>query len=198
LPKEVADHLRFQVRNPRYLLRPSDTMELAFAYTPEFNQTVMVQPDGYITLKDVGDMHVQGKSVADLKTMLETAYRTILHEPVITVVLKDFEKPYFTAGGELHRPGKYELRGDTTVAEAVAMAGGFTGSAKHSQVLLFRRVSEDWVRVSQVNVKKMLKATDLREDLHLQPGDMIYVPKSNVSKIKEWLPAWRVSTPVSR
>ena len=35
----------------------TDTLELRFLLTPEFNQTVTVQPDGYITLREVGDLH---------------------------------------------------------------------------------------------------------------------------------------------
>jgi polysaccharide export outer membrane protein len=196
LPAEVASQPAFQLRHPRYQLRPTDTVELSFAFTPEFNQTVTVQPDGYVSLKDVGDLYVHGNSVPELQKMLNAAYSKLLNDPVISVVLKDFEKPYFVAGGELRNPGKYEMRGTTTVTEAVTMAGGFTGSAKHSEVLLFRRVSEGWVQVTRVDVKRMLHAKNLREDLHLRPGDMVFVPKNRVSKIKEWLPAWRVNPPM--
>ena len=41
-------------RDWRYTLQPSDTLEITFMLTPDFNQTVTVQPDGYITLRDVG------------------------------------------------------------------------------------------------------------------------------------------------
>jgi hypothetical protein len=52
-----------------------------------------------------------------------------LHNPIINVVLKDFEKPYFIAGGQVAHPGKFDLRDDTTLTEAIAIAGGFTGKA---------------------------------------------------------------------
>ena len=66
------------------------------------------------------------------------AYTGYLHDPQVAVALKDFEHPYFVAGGEVGKPGKSELRADTTVMEAgVEGAGGFTREAKHSQVLLF-------------------------------------------------------------
>ena len=59
------------------------------------------------------------------------------------------------------KPGKYDLRGDTTVSAAVAMAGGFTQDAKHSQVLLFRRVNDSWSSVTKLDVKHMLKTRNL-------------------------------------
>ena len=183
-----ADRPALQRRNPRYQLRKGDTFDLTFPFTSEFNQTVTVHPDGYITLTGLGDFYVEGKTIRELRESLQTAYARILHDPVINVVLKDFEKPYFIAGGQIGRPGKYDLRGDTTLTEAIAIAGGFTGSSKHSQVLLFRRVSNDWAEAKILNVKKMFQAGNLTEDLHLQPGDMIFVPQNAVSKIKPWIP----------
>jgi polysaccharide export outer membrane protein len=183
-----------QRRNPRYDLSKGDIFDLTFPFTPEFNQTVTVQPDGYITLTSMGDLYVAGKTVPELRELLQTAYAKILHDPVINVVLKDFEKPYFIAGGEVSHPGKFDLRDDTTLTEAIAIAGGFTESSKHSQVLLFRRVSNDWAEVKVLNVKKMFQAGNLTEDLHLQPGDMFFVPQNTISKIKKWIPYTAVTT----
>ena len=183
-----TDRPRLQQRYPRYLVRSSDVLQITFPFTPEFDQTVTVQPDGYISVRGVGDLYIEGKTVPEVIQALRTAYGKILHEPVITVELKDFEKPYFIAGGEVGRPGKYELRGDMTVTEAVAVAGGFTERSKHSQVLLFRRASEGWIEVKTLDVKKMIASRNLREDVHLRPGDMLYVPKNALSKIKPFLP----------
>jgi polysaccharide export outer membrane protein len=176
-------------RYPRYLLRASDVLQITFAISPEFDQTVAVQPDGYISLRGVGDFYIAGKSLPELTEALRKAYEQFLHEPVINVELKDFEKPYFVAGGEFGRPGKYELRGDTTVAEAVAIAGGFTDKAKHSELVLFRRVPGGWAEARRLDVKHMLASKDLSEDVHLRPGDLIYVPKNTLSKVRQFIPS---------
>ena len=107
---------------------------------------------------------------------------------MISVDPKDFEKPYFIVGGQVGKPGKFDSRGDVTLTQAIAMAGGFTDASKHSQVLLFRRVSDQWTEAKIINVKKMLNSRDLQEDPELQPGDMLYVPKNALSKIKPFLP----------
>jgi len=175
-------------RNPRYLLQKGDVMVLDFPFTPEFNSTITVQPDGYVNLRGIDDMHVEGMTTPDFQNALRTAYAKILHDPVVTVTLQTFVTPYFSAFGEVGKPGKYDLHGDTTVSQAIAVAGGFTTNAKHSSVVLFRRTSNDWVSAQKVNVKHMLKGGDLSEDLHLQPGDMLYVPKSTFSKMHEDIP----------
>ena len=178
----------FQERYPRYRIRPGDVMELSFPFTPEFNQSVTVQPDGYINLRGVGDLRVQDKTTSEVVTALNTAYRGVLREPDISVKLVEFEKPYFIVGGEVARPGKFDLRGDTTISQAVAIAGGFSDRAKSSEVVLFRRVSDNWAEVRKVNLKRMLNKQDLAEDLHLRPGDMLLVPRSPLSKIMRFIP----------
>jgi polysaccharide biosynthesis/export protein len=178
----------FGQRYPRYQLRADDVLDISFEFTPEFNQVITVQPDGYVTLRGVGEVHVTGLTVPEVTEAVRTAYGKILNNPHITLALKDFDKPYFTAGGAIGRPGKYELRGDTTVVEAITIAGGFNESAKHSQVLLFHRVSQDWMEAKVLDVKKMLNERNLSEDLHLKPGDMIFVPQSRVSKVRRFIP----------
>ena len=177
-----------QHRNRRYELHSADVLSLEFPFTPEFNQTVTIQPDGYITLRGVDNMKVEGQTLPEVTTALRTAYAKILHDPVINVELKDFEKPFFIVGGEVGHPGKFELREDTTATEAVAIAGGLRDSAKHSQVLLFHRVPGGWAQVKRLNMKKMLKEGNLDEDAYLQPGDFLYVPKNTMSKIERFIP----------
>jgi len=187
----AGDHAQItalQHRNRRYQIHSADVLELGFPFTPEFNQTVTVQPDGYITLRGVEGIRVEGQTLPEVTNSLRTAYGKVLHDPVINVELKDFEKPYFIVGGEVGKPGKFDLRGETSATEAVAIAGGLRDSAKHSQVLLFHRVPDGWVQVKKLDMKKMLKNADLNEDAYLQPGDFLYVPKNAISKIGKFLP----------
>jgi polysaccharide biosynthesis/export protein len=182
-----------QERHPRYQLRKGDTFDLDFAMTPEFNQLVAVQPDGYISLKGVGSIFVEGQTVPQLTVTLKTAYADVLHDPVIAISLKDFDKPYFIASGQVAKPGKYDLRSDLTVTEAVAIAGGFDDKSKHSQVVLFRPLPSGGFEAKLINIKKLLASRNLSEDLHLQPGDMLYVPQNTLSKVRPFLPSSSVS-----
>lgn len=174
-------------RHPLYRLQPSDVVEIDFVVAPEFNQTLSIQPDGYVMLRDAGMVEAQGLSMAEFSAAVQKAYRGYLHDPQVSVVLKDFERPYFIVGGEVGKPGKYELRSDTTVAEAVEIAGGLTQQSKHSQVVLFRRVNDDLMETRLLNLKKMLKDRSLKEDAHLRPGDLIFVPQNSISKIARFV-----------
>jgi protein involved in polysaccharide export with SLBB domain len=175
-------------RHPLYRLGKSDTVDINFTFSPDFNQSLTVQPDGFVALRGAGTLLAEGLTVPEMERAVAEAYRGFLHEPEVTVTLKDFDKPYFLASGEVARPGKYELRGDLTVSEAVAIAGGFTQQARHSQVVVFRRISAYVAESHVLDVKKMLDGRDLNEDLHLQAGDFIYVPQSRISKIRKYVP----------
>jgi polysaccharide biosynthesis/export protein len=175
-------------RHPLYRLSKSDTMDVNFTFSPDFNQTLTVMPDGFVALKGAGTLFAAGLTIPEVQQAVANAYRTVLHEPEVTVTLKDFDKPYFLASGEVARPGKYELRGDLTVNEAVAIAGGLTQQARHSQVVVFRRISAYVAESHVIDLKKMLDTRDLHEDLHLQAGDFIFVPQSRISKIRKFVP----------
>jgi len=178
---------QLQQRYPRYIIQRSDVLLLSFALTPEFNQTVTVQPDGYVNLQNAGSVHVQGLTVPEMIEALQTAYAHVLHKPIINVDLEDFQKPFFTVSGQVGKPGQYELRSDITVAEALAVAGGMAPSAK-TQVFLFHRTSEKWFAVREVNMKDILKGKNTNEDATLQPGDMIYVPEKFIANFKKYVP----------
>jgi polysaccharide export outer membrane protein len=180
---------QFNKRTPRYHIEAGDTFDLTFELSPEFNQLgVAVQPDGFVTLRSVGEVKVAGETVPELTETLRQAYSKILNNPLISVVLKEFEKPYFIADGQVSKPGKYEMHGTMTLTQAIAVAGGFQSSAKHSQVVLFRRIDDQWTEAQLINVKKMENSRNLKEDPVLHPGDMLFVPKNTLSKIDRVIP----------
>jgi polysaccharide export outer membrane protein len=175
-------------RGAPYRLRQGDVLALNFQLCPEFNQDVTVQPDGQISLRGVDAVNVEGQSLTEVTASVTRAYASIMREPVVAVALKDFEKPYFIAAGEVNRPGKYDLRSSMTITEAVAIAGGFDKDAKHSQVVLFRPVGDEHFQSRVIDVKKLLAERDLNQDLHLLPGDVLYVPSSKMSVVRPYLP----------
>jgi polysaccharide export outer membrane protein len=175
----------FSEREPRYRLQPSDSLEIHYRYSPEFDQTVTVQPDGFVALQLVGDLRLQGLTVDQAKSAILEKASQRLKDPEITLVLKEFEKPYFVVGGEVANPGKFELRGDVTAVQAIAMAGGFkTASAKHSQVILFRRVGPDLAKTEILDLKAAMSPSTTERLADLRSGDMLIVPQNRISKIE--------------
>jgi len=177
-----------QRRNPRYKVQRSDVLSISFPLSPEFDQEkITVQPDGYITMPEVGGVYVQDLTVPEVAEALKKAYGAILHDPIIDVDLVDFQKPYFLVQGQVGKPGEYELRRDTTVSEGIAMAGGFASTAR-TQVFLLHRVSPGWVEVKKLDVKDILNGKKTNEDAYLASGDMIVVPEKFITKFRKYVP----------
>ena len=177
-----------EARHPRYVLQREDVLALAFPLSPELNQTVTIQPDGYINLQNAGSIYVQGLTVPELALAVKKAYTGILHDPIVNVDLMDFQKPFFTVSGQVAKPGQYELRTDITVAEAIAIAGGMTATTAKTQVFLFHRTSQNWYEVKKVNLKDILKGKHTEEDPMMKAGDMIYVPEKFISNFRKYVP----------
>ena len=183
----TSDTPALQQRNPRYRVGRNDILTLSFPLSPELNQKVTIQPDGYINLQNAGSLYIQGMTVPEVVKAIKGAYLNILHDPIIDVDLLDFQKPFFVVSGQVTKPGQYDLRADLTVTEAIAVSGGFLPTAK-TQVLLYHRVSSGWVEVKKLNLKDILHGKNVAEDVQMQPGDMVFVPEKFITNVKKYVP----------
>jgi polysaccharide biosynthesis/export protein len=177
-----------QQRNPRYRIQRDDILVLSFSLSPELNQTVTVQPDGYVSLQSAGSLYIQGMTLPEVIDAFKKAYAKVLHDPIIDVDLKDFQKPFFVVLGQVGKPGQYDLRYDMTVTEAIAVAGGFAPTAK-TQVFLYHRSPDGgWVEAKELKLKDILHGKNVSEDTSMHPGDMIFVPEKAITKVRKYIP----------
>ncbi|HKP38082.1 MAG TPA: polysaccharide biosynthesis/export family protein [Pyrinomonadaceae bacterium] len=175
------------VTEDRYRLQPGDVVEVQFRYSPEFNQTVTVQPDGYVSLEISGDLKVAGLTVDQTRLAILKRASVRLHDPVAAVILKEFQRPYFVVAGEVAQPGRIEMRERVTAIQAIMLAGGMKETGRSSQVVVFRKINSDMAEVKLLNLKSIRRTSDLEQDLTLQPGDMVYVPRDKISKIERFM-----------
>jgi polysaccharide export outer membrane protein len=174
-------------RDERYRLQPSDVIDISFRFTSEFDQTVTIQPDGFINLKIAAELKLAGLTLPEATDAILKKCQGFLHDPVISVSLVEFSKPYFVVNGQVQRPGKFDLRGSTSVSDAIAVAGGFSPGARDSEVFLFRRVSPELAEVKKIDLKQILREGKIEEDVMLQPSDSIYVSKSAIGKLERFM-----------
>lgn len=175
------------VTEERYRLQPGDVLEIQYRYSPEFNQTMTVQPDGYVSLEIGGDLKVAGLTIEQTRQVILRRASARLREPVATIVLKEFQRPYFVVAGEVTQPGKIEMRERVTAIQAIMLAGGMKETARSSQIVVFRKINSDMAEVKLLNLKNIRRTSDLEADLTLQPGDMVYVPRDKISKIERFM-----------
>lgn len=171
----------FSQRYPAYQLERSDVLEVKYRYTPEFDQTLTVGPDGRVSLVGLGDLHAAGLTLDKFRHDVEVLSSKKLVKPVVTVTLKEFDKPHVYVEGEVNTPGRVDFRSDISIGDAIAMAGGVKNSGNQSQILVLNRADG---KTHVINLKKLVDQHHLEEVDVLNPGDVIYVPQNGLSKVE--------------
>jgi len=177
----------FASREPRYRLHPSDVITVDYRYTPEYNATASIQPDGFASLPFLGEVKLGGLTLTEVHEQLLAKAGERLNKPEITIGLKEFEKPYYIIGGEVGAPGRFDIRGRVTALQAIEMAGGFKSSAKSSQILLIRPINDIEAQTKLINLRKVTDKRQLNEDIQLRTGDMLVVPKTPIAKAEPFI-----------
>lgn len=179
--------VKFATRDARYRLQPNDVVDVQFRYTPEFNFTSTVQPDGFVSSQVTGDVHLAGLTLTEAGAALAKPAAVRLKDPEVSVLLRDFVKPHFVVAGEVARPGTFDLRGDVGIIQAIAMSGGFKDSAKRTQVILLRRADAEFAEVKVFDLKRLMDPKGIREDITLKPDDMLVVPRNKITQIEPYI-----------
>jgi polysaccharide export outer membrane protein len=171
-----------------YRIEPGDTIEVLYRKSPEFNQTVSVQPDGLVTLQLIGSVPIRGLTIEDARLRITRKAAQRLNDPEVSLALKDFDKPHFTVMGEVTNPGRYELRGSLSAIDGLAMAGGFKPTAKHTQILLIHRSDNAVTGTRVIDYRELEKKQPIGKELiDLKPGDLLVVPQSKLSKVERYV-----------
>lgn len=169
-----------------YRVQPGDTLDVRYRVTPEFDSSPVVQPDGSVSLPLIGRIDISGMTTDQVAGLIRAKASERLRDPEVAVLIRDFTKPTYTVAGEVGKPGTFDLRGEVTLMRAVAAAGWFKETSKHSQVLLIRRVDREWGEARAFNLRKEISSKSFTEDPVIKPGDLIVVPQNTLSKLDRY------------
>ncbi len=182
-----AQTVSFAERDAHYKLQPEDKVEIQYRYTPEYNATAALQPDGYVSLPLVGEVKLAGRTLEQAATAIAAKAGERLADPEVTVLLKEYVKPYFVVAGEVAHPGRFDLHGDVSLVEALAVSGGLKDSAKRSQVILVHKANQQTAEVRLLDLRKLMGTSNIREDVAIRSGDMIVVPRNFISRVEPYI-----------
>jgi protein involved in polysaccharide export with SLBB domain len=164
-----------------YRIQVGDQLDVKFYFNPDLNEHLVVRPDGKISMQLVSEMTAAGLTPRELTEALKREYSRELAKPELTVIMRTFTAQRIFVGGEVGRPGERPLVGPLTALQAVAMAEGFTTSARTTEVVVIRRRPDSRPLVVALNLKKAISGADPSQDLRLMPYDVVYVPRSSLA-----------------
>ena len=157
-----------------YRIGLSDQLMISVWKEPELSMTVVVRPDGMITLPLVNDVHVVGLKPIELQQLLSDKLKPFVSEPQVTVIVQGIKSRKVYLVGNVSKQGAYPLDGGETVLQLLAASGGVGIYAKADSIYILRTDNGKQVRIP-FQYKKALKGRG-KEDIVLQPGDVIVVP----------------------
>jgi polysaccharide export outer membrane protein len=208
-PRESAEITSFAVTpatkereqaGAEYRLQRGDVLDVKFFHTPELSETVTTRPDGKISLQLIGEIEVVGLTPQLLVRKLQERYTGILRAPEIAVIVQKFAAQKAYIGGEVNAPGLISFDAQPTLLQALIEVGWLKKSAEPSTVVIIRNMGDGRPAFFTVNVLKGIREPGVPPTL-LQPFDVVYVPKSTVAKVNDFIEQYidnAFLTPISR
>jgi protein involved in polysaccharide export with SLBB domain len=165
-----------------YIIQPGDDLVISFYLNSEFNDSVVVRPDGQINLQLVGDVRAAGLTPQALAARLNEAYSSELRSPDASVHVKNMPSRQVYVEGEVSKPKAIVLEPGMTLLQAIADAGGLTDNAS-SDAVVIRRDACGTPQGSVVNLSQAMEQPSSGEDVALLPRDIVVVPRSTIANI---------------
>jgi polysaccharide export outer membrane protein len=170
-----------------YLIQPGDQLEIKFFYNSELNETVVVRPDGKISLQLVDEIQAAGIAPAMLDEILTQKYASELKRPVLTVIVRSFTGQRVYVGGEVNRPGLVSLTANMSALQAVINAGGLRETAKLENAIVIRKGKNRKPIPMRVDLSRAIYEGDAQNHFRLKPYDIVYVPKTFIAKANKFV-----------
>ncbi len=122
-----------------YRIGPSDLLEIQVFGIDNLKREVRVNSRGNVTLPLIGPVALGGLTSQDAEELIAAKYaKDFLQDPQVSVFIKEFTSQRITVEGAVARPGIYPIRGDTTLVQAIALAGGQGQLPDLTEVMVFR------------------------------------------------------------
>ncbi|HXK26093.1 MAG TPA: polysaccharide biosynthesis/export family protein [Myxococcota bacterium] len=164
-----------------YKVGAPDTLVVTILPDPIVTETVVVRPDGLITIQLIGDVQAAGRTPNEIAGEIEERIGRYKRGARATVAVQKAESSAVTVLGEVRLPGRFALVKLTRVTEALGYVGGPTTFAQVSGIRVLRPGPLGTV-VQPVDFGA-IRDGDMTTNFALQGGDIVYVPPTLLAKI---------------
>ncbi len=168
-----------------YTLTITDKLRVEVFSEPDLTTITRVDATGNINLPLVGDIHLADLTVNQAQEAVQNAYigKRYLRHPQVTISIEEYAPREVTIQGQVRNPSRYELPLESTwsVVDLVTKAGGFTDTAKGSNVIVTHYTPDGTKIVTHMDIESIIKGRKSSKSVdnsqQLQPGDIVFVPE---------------------
>ncbi len=169
---ETIDYDRY-IKN-EYVIGPEDIIEISVWKSPDLSNAMIVRSDGMISLPLIGEIKAKGRTTKELKEVIEQRLEEYKQDPVVSVIVKEANSQAIYIMGEVARPGKYLLRSELRMLQALSLAGGFTPGANKDNIIILRKslINPEGKRM-RVRYSDIISGKNPEANILIRPGDTI-------------------------
>jgi polysaccharide biosynthesis/export protein len=172
--RPIAPSPQSSQADPSYRLGPEDQLRISVWDNKELTLDLVVRPDGKISMPLLQDVMAEGLTAAELAANIQGKLSAFIVNPEVTVIVLQVNAPKYYIIGYVGKPGTYPLRGDTSVLQALALAGGLTQFASPRSIKLIR-ATRGKQEVRKINYYNLI-GDGGKGNYLLKSGDTIVVP----------------------
>ena len=170
-----------------YYIQPGDELDIKFFFNPNLNETIIVRPDGKISLQLVDEVRAAGLTPAQLDNVLTQKYAKELKKPAVTIIVRSFTGRQVYVGGEVNTPGLINLAVGMTALQAVINAGGLKETAEPAGAIVIRKGQDNKPMPLRVDLNDTIYGKGDTSNFQLRPLDIVYVPMSSIAKVNKFV-----------
>src|SRR5687767_7882414 len=159
-----------------YVIGSEDMLQITVWKNESLSRALPVRPDGKISLPLLHDVQAAGLTPMQLQEKLSTALGEFMPNPEVSVTVTDVRSYRVSVLGEVQRPGVLQLKSDTTVLEAIALAGGFRDFASPGKIMILRKNGDGQAQKIPFNYNRVVKDNRGEGNVTLKSGDVVVVP----------------------
>jgi len=159
-----------------YRIGVDDVLDVGVWNVSEMQKTVAVRSDGKISFPLVNDVVAAGLTPMELRKVLTEKIAAYVHNPDVSVVVREIHSQKVSVIGQVHSPGRYDIKGPSTVLDALAMAGGFTDFASRRNIAILRNNGGGVERLQFDYDAAVSRRGAGKNNVVMQPGDIVVVP----------------------
>jgi polysaccharide export outer membrane protein len=183
-------NLRSYAQQPggsKYILGAGDIIEISVWNHQELKSTLSVRPDGLISYPVTGEIQAAGETISDLTDKIREKLLVYMKDPKISVNVLEYRSKKVLVLGEVKTPGLYSCESQLTAFEAIGLAGGYLKYAELRSILVIRDPYSKSPKFIPVNLHVAFDHANAKENVLLQPRDIIYVPRSFIGNAGDFL-----------
>jgi polysaccharide export outer membrane protein len=155
-------------------LGPEDLLRVSVWENKDLTLDLVVRPDGKISMPLIQDVTAEGATAAELAALIQRNLTAYIKDPQVSVIVLQVNAPKYFVIGNVAKPGTYSLRSETSILQALSLAGGFTQFASPRSIKLIRNTAGKQ-EVRKVNYNNLIDEGGEGNYL-LRSGDTVVVP----------------------